>query len=138
MNPPGLQQSGFGHGSQNYNVYLILHDRYTFNPAENSWASTKQISRVVPGGVTRRINDIRVMLQPDKTLRGHVGWWVENKMETIYHPVLRKSVKYSWYRLVYMSENPGTILKHLDEKFDLGISKVLLDHAEGLCGEVVR
>lgn len=102
MNLPGLQQSGFGYDSQNYNVYLILHDRYIFNVAENAWAPTNRISKVVPGGVTRRIHDIRVMLQPNKALRGHVGWWVENRVRWIYDQDKDRKVQHSWYRLVYL------------------------------------
>ena len=108
LRPPSLQKIGFGYDSQNYNVYRLLHDRYTFNPTINSWVSTKQISKVVPGGVTRRIHDCRVALQPDKTLRGHVGWWVENRMQWVYDPAKDRKVQHSWYRLVYLTEKKWT------------------------------
>ena len=102
LRPPRLQQCGFGYDSQNYNVYLILLDRWIYNLPDTRWASVKMISKVVPGGVTRRIHDIRVMLQPDKTLRGHIGWWVENKMEWVYDPVKDRKIQHSWYRLAYL------------------------------------
>lgn len=70
---PLLVELGFKQDSQNGKVCQLLTDYYNVE-RDLAWVSMKHISTIVPGGVTRRINDIRVMLQPEKSLRGVAGW----------------------------------------------------------------
>ena len=105
MRLPGATELGFRYYSQNNKVYEELAFYYHPTDPELSWTPTDDIAKIVPGGVTRRINDIRVALQPERTLRGEVGWWVENKVEMIHDPIQGRKVKHSWYRLIYLVED---------------------------------
>lgn len=109
--PPGARELGFRDGSQNYRVYDLLLYRHHHSDTERSKVPLIDIGRIVPGGVTRRIDDIRKKLQPDKTLRGKVGWYVDNDVKSIYNPVLQKNEKHSWYWLVYLPGNPIKVLR---------------------------
>ena len=75
-------------GSQCYRLYMALAFKYAPGNVIMSWIGLDQLAEILPGGVTRRISEIRKFLQPQ-------GWDVLNRVDRL------GGINYSWYRLYH-------------------------------------
>lgn len=94
--PPIVSEMPFQYDSQNFRLYRLLRYRYGIMRVPRP-----DCTDAVRSDLTRRVDDVRKALQPDRSLRGVRGWYVKNttewrKLES------GKSVRFSFYELIWL------------------------------------
>lgn len=82
-------------GSQCYRLYMALAFEYIPGNVVASWVGLDRLAKILPGGVTRRIDDLRKRLRP-------LGWDVVNRMDRV------DGDNCSWYRLCRLGAERST------------------------------
>ncbi len=80
-------------GTQCYQLYAELAFQYNPGNPVASWVSLIKLAEILPGGVTRRISEIRKFLRPQ-------GWDVVNRTDR------SDGRTFSLYRLCQVEKNP--------------------------------
>jgi len=86
IDPYDPPNAGWRQGSQCYQLYSEFVFHYHPERPKASEVPLVDLARIVPGGVTRRIDDLRKYLRP-------LGWDIVNRQARI------EGQNYSWYRL---------------------------------------